>query len=63
MSALNKIRNQLVNKGSKMSAKQISERYNVVNPYDLIYKLREEGYNIELVKSSKNTYKYHCVNH
>lgn len=38
----------LVVKGEQLTAKQISARYNVANPYDAIYKLRMEGYPIYL---------------
>jgi hypothetical protein len=38
----------LVVKGEQLTAKQISARYNVANPYDAVYQLRMEGYPIYL---------------
>jgi hypothetical protein len=35
-------------KGSKLTAAQIASRYKVANPHDVIYKLRNQGYNIAL---------------
>jgi len=45
-----------------LTAKQISARYNVSNPYDLIHKIRLNGYSIYLnrrkTSSGKVTMKY-----
>lgn len=38
----------LVVNGEKLTAKQISARYNIANPHDAVYKLRMEGYPIYL---------------
>jgi hypothetical protein len=38
----------LVVNGEQLTAKQISARYNVANPYDAIYQLRMDGYPIYL---------------
>ena len=38
----------LVVNGQQLTAKQISARYNVANPYDAVYQLRMEGYPIYL---------------
>lgn len=36
-------------KGEALSTKQISARYKARNPRDLVYKLRNEGMNIDLI--------------
>ena len=46
--ATNRVYEALVLKGEELTAKQISARYNVANPYDTIYTLRMEGYPIYL---------------
>jgi len=34
--------------GQGLTAKQIASRFRVANPYDLIYKLRVSGFDVEL---------------
>jgi len=46
-SAINKLHTALVN-GQELTAKQITQRYKVANPRDLVYRLRQEGLNIVL---------------
>jgi hypothetical protein len=38
----------LLANGERLTARQIAARYRVSNPYDMIYRLRNEGMNIEL---------------
>lgn len=45
--AINKLYTALVD-GVKLTPKQIMQRYKVVNPRDLVYRLRREGLNIVL---------------
>ena len=40
--------NALVTNGEQLSAKQISARYNIANPRDAVYQLRQNGYPIYL---------------
>jgi hypothetical protein len=47
-SATDRVYDALVLKGEKLTAKQISARYNVANPYNTVYTLRMEGYPIYL---------------
>jgi hypothetical protein len=46
--AVDRVYEALVVKGEKLTAKQISARYNIANPYDTVYTLRMEGYPIYL---------------
>ena len=41
-----KLHTALVLNGEKLTAKQISARYNIANPHDAVYQLRMEGYSI-----------------
>jgi hypothetical protein len=49
--------------GTELTAKQIRSRYRIANPYDLVYRLRENGHRIELLERinskgvTKNFYK------
>jgi len=38
----------LVNRGEQLTAAQISARYGVSNPHDMVYKLRQMGYAVYL---------------
>ena len=42
-SAYGRVMNALVNEGQKLTAKQISARFGVSNPHDVIHRLRTEG--------------------
>lgn len=44
--AIDKVHDEIIEKGNKLTAKQIAHRYNVSNPRDIIYRLRKEGYDI-----------------
>lgn len=46
--ALGKVYNALVVEGKELTAKQISSRFNIANPHDLVYNLRNEGFAIYL---------------
>ena len=48
VSAIDKAYKALVLNGENLTAKQISARYNVANPYDVVHTLRMEGYPIYL---------------
>jgi hypothetical protein len=49
--------------GTELTAKQISARFRISQPYHLIYRLRENGFQVELVErtnskgQSKNFYR------
>lgn len=62
--AIDRVYNAIVLKGQKLTAKQIASRYNVANPRDTVYTLRNEGYPIEIntYTDSKGrvTRKYSC---
>lgn len=45
---IDRVYEALILNGEKLTAKQIASRYNVANPYDTVYTLREEGYPISL---------------
>lgn len=47
-SATNRVYKALVIDGEELTAKQISSRFNVANPHDVVYNLRMEGYPIYL---------------
>lgn len=47
-SAVDRVYEALIVKGQELTAKQISARYNVANPYDTVYTLRMEGFPIYL---------------
>ena len=40
--------------GEQLTARQIAARYRVANPYNMVYTLRCEGANIELVTRSNS---------
>jgi len=48
--------------GANLTSKQIRNRFRVANPYDLVYRLRNDGYRIDLEErvnskgSTKNFY-------
>lgn len=46
--AIDRVFEALVVNGEQLTAKQIANRYNVANPYDTVYTLRQEGYAIYL---------------
>ena len=46
--AIDRAYKALVLDGEKLTAKQISARYSVANPYDVVHTLRMEGYPIYL---------------
>lgn len=48
VSATDKVFEALVLNGERLTAKQIAARYNVANPYNVVYTLRMEGYPIYL---------------
>lgn len=49
-SKINMLFNAFLNRAETLSARQIAVRYRVSNPYDLIYRLRNEGLKIKTVK-------------
>lgn len=48
VSAIDKAFEALVINGEELTAKQIAARYNVANPYNMVYTLRMEGWPIYL---------------
>ena len=54
MSTLDKVYNTLVTKKQSLTAKQISTRYGVSNPHDMIYRLRNKGVKINLQTVTRN---------
>lgn len=48
LSGVDKVYNALVVSKEKLTAKQIAARYNLANPYDAVYTLRQEGYVINI---------------
>lgn len=40
--------------GEELTSKQISARYKVVNPRDLVYKLRQESWTINLIERTNS---------
>lgn len=63
-SAVDRVYNAIVLKGQKLTAKQIAARYNVANPRDTVYTLRNEGYPIQtntyVDTKGRVTRKYSC---
>jgi len=60
MSKAERVLNALLN-GQQLSTKQISTRYKAANPADVIYKIRNWGYDVSLNKqktSSGTSFKY-----
>lgn len=45
---IDRVYEALIINREKLTAKQISSRYNIANPYDTVYTLRMEGYPITL---------------
>ena len=45
-SRTSKLYRSIVLKRERLTARQIASRYRVANPYDLVYRLRNEGYEI-----------------
>lgn len=43
-----KLYNALVRNGEELTAKQIASRFNIANPHDAVYDLRQNGYAIYL---------------
>jgi len=62
ISSVDKVYDALVIKGERLSAKQIAARFNVANPHDPVYTLRQEGFPIYLNKHTDTkgrvTHKY-----
>ena len=62
LSKVDKVFKAIVNNGEVLTAKQISARYNVANPYDTVYTLRMEGHPINCNKhidtKGRVSYKY-----
>jgi hypothetical protein len=56
-SAVQKVFNALKS-GEELTAKQITSRFKLTNPRDAVYKLRREGYPVNLVRRGKQTRKY-----
>jgi len=57
MSTIDMILEELISGGS-LSTKQIRSRYNLSNPRNPIYILRQEGFPINLIRIGKNKRKY-----
>ena len=61
-SKTSKLYRSLILKRERLTSRQIASRYRVANPYDLIYRLRNEGYLIysdKVVNSrGKNVVRY-----
>lgn len=45
-SRTSKLYRSLILKRERLTARQIASRYRVANPYDLVYRLRNEGHEI-----------------
>ena len=45
-SRTSKLYRSLILKRERLTARQIASRYRVANPYDLVYRLRNEGHDI-----------------
>lgn len=62
LSKVNKVYNSLVLDKQALTAKQIAARFDVANPYDIVYTLRMEGFPINSVKhedtKGRVTHKY-----
>ena len=61
-SKTSKLYRSLILKRERLTSRQIASRYRVANPYDLIYRLRNEGYLIysdkDLNSRGKNVVRY-----
>jgi len=53
-SKINMLFRAFLDRAESLTARQISARYRVANPYDLIYRLRNEGLQIKTL-STKNS--------
>jgi hypothetical protein len=40
--------------GTELTAKQIASRFRISQPYDLIYRMRENGFRVELVERTNS---------
>ena len=40
--------------GDELTARQIASRFNVANPHDLVYRLRDVGFKIEIKKTTNS---------
>lgn len=64
MTKYQKAYDALVNKGLELTTKQIQSRFGIANPYDVVYTLRNNGYNIVMNKvenrngTTTNKYRY-----
>jgi hypothetical protein len=47
---ISRLYDALVTKGKPLTARQIASRFGFANPHDAIHKLRNAGWNIELVE-------------
>lgn len=60
--AIDRVREVLLVDGKELTTKQIAARYGVTNPADVVYQLRNDGYNIFLNKrvdtKGRVSYKY-----
>jgi hypothetical protein len=65
MTKYQKAYDALVNKGQELTTKQISSRFGIANPYDVVYTLRANGFNIVNEKTTNrngtSTTKYRYV--
>lgn len=61
--AIDKVYTALVKDKQYLTAKQIAARFNLVNPHDTVYTLRQEGFPINMKKhidtKGRMTNKYH----
>ena len=48
LSKIDRVYQALVINGEQLTAKQLSARYGIANPYDAVHRLRMEGYSIYL---------------
>lgn len=64
MSVTDRVYNALVTNGERLTAKQIAARFNVTNPYNPVYELRNEGHRIKTERTVnskgevKNKYRF-----
>lgn len=40
--------------GAELTAKQISARFSVAQPYDLVYRMRENGFNVKMIERTNS---------
>jgi len=53
-SKINMLFRALLDRSESLTARQIAARYRISNPYDLIYRLRNEGIKIERLKTTNS---------